>query len=342
MGVIISKIRKPKTNVEKLEIVLQKMESIEDFKNNTVLRKKKVITVFTLCSITFYAIFVLISFFLFPKETNSISLYLNSFVSIPFTLYFTKNFITWYYERKVSSNEQKLSKLKDEKEKIIEAIKTTETYTKVKEILKKYVPEYLIKESKDEMNLVRASSIPNLSVRSESNALNKKPTDTTSSTPLLQQLVSKNYPLSREKLPVIRQHNLKPIAQTPFPIFQPNRSSLDKLVEFLVGDGPNNRYAVICKNCFSHNGMLLKEDYEFTSFRCCYCFTLNTAKKQRLLGPELNTNIPNLKLDSTSNQNKLNVPDNINSVPDNETSTNNSEDEEFVDSVQEDVSTKQN
>ena len=38
---------------------------------------------------------------------------------------------------------------------------------------------------------------------------------------------------------------------------------MDKLVEYLVGDGPENRYALICKQCQSHNGMALKEEFEY-------------------------------------------------------------------------------
>ena len=38
---------------------------------------------------------------------------------------------------------------------------------------------------------------------------------------------------------------------------------MDRMLEYLVGDGPQNRYALICKNCFSHNGMALKEEFEY-------------------------------------------------------------------------------
>ena len=38
---------------------------------------------------------------------------------------------------------------------------------------------------------------------------------------------------------------------------------MDRVVEYLVGDGPANRYALICKQCQSHNGMALKEEFEF-------------------------------------------------------------------------------
>lgn len=49
-----------------------------------------------------------------------------------------------------------------------------------------------------------------------------------------------------------------PVTGTPLPlpraILPRDRSVFDKMVEYLVGDGPANRYALICKQCSSHNG----------------------------------------------------------------------------------------
>ncbi|KAF3824347.1 hypothetical protein GH733_008632 [Mirounga leonina] len=47
------------------------------------------------------------------------------------------------------------------------------------------------------------------------------------------------------------------------PILPRERGALDRIVEYLVGDGPQNRYALICQQCFSHNGMALKEEFEY-------------------------------------------------------------------------------
>ncbi|KAG2458746.1 LNP protein, partial [Polypterus senegalus] len=47
------------------------------------------------------------------------------------------------------------------------------------------------------------------------------------------------------------------------PILPRERGAMDRVIEFLVGDGPQNRYALICQQCFSHNGMALKEEYEY-------------------------------------------------------------------------------
>ncbi|KAG1680019.1 Endoplasmic reticulum junction formation protein lunapark [Nymphon striatum] len=71
------------------------------------------------------------------------------------------------------------------------------------------------------------------------------------------------------------------------PILPKDRGVADRLVEYLIGDGPNARYALICRRCNSHNGMALQEEFEFLSFRCCYCQYPNPARKLRPNAPKL-------------------------------------------------------
>ncbi|RUS79063.1 hypothetical protein EGW08_013168 [Elysia chlorotica] len=49
----------------------------------------------------------------------------------------------------------------------------------------------------------------------------------------------------------------------PRTILPQQRGTMDRLMDYLVGDGPENRYALICQQCFSHNGMALKEEFEY-------------------------------------------------------------------------------
>lgn len=43
--------------------------------------------------------------------------------------------------------------------------------------------------------------------------------------------------------------------RTPYPIIDSNtKSVVDKMVDYLIGDGPANRFAMICQQCFKHNG----------------------------------------------------------------------------------------
>lgn len=71
------------------------------------------------------------------------------------------------------------------------------------------------------------------------------------------------------------------------PILPKDRGAVDRVIEYLVGDGPQNRYALICQQCFSHNGMALREEFEYLAFRCAYCYFLNPARKTRPQAPRL-------------------------------------------------------
>ncbi|KAG7282223.1 hypothetical protein CRUP_038391, partial [Coryphaenoides rupestris] len=71
------------------------------------------------------------------------------------------------------------------------------------------------------------------------------------------------------------------------PVLPRDRGALDRVIEYLVGYGPQNRYALICQQCLSHNGMALKGEFEYVAFRCAYCYFLNPAQKTRPQAPRL-------------------------------------------------------
>eukprot|EP00795_Rhopilema_esculentum_P014099 gene14099-5087_t len=72
-----------------------------------------------------------------------------------------------------------------------------------------------------------------------------------------------------------------------YPVLPLERSVFDKVAEYFIGDGPSYRYALICKNCHGHNGMALKDEFEFVAFNCCYCGAPNPARKARPNAPAL-------------------------------------------------------
>lgn len=94
---------------------------------------------------------------------------------------------------------------------------------------------------------------------------------------------------------IVAQRNtnlqVQPIQQrkrTPYPIInQGNKGVLEKMVDYLIGDGPHNRFAMICKECYGHNGMALQEEYEYAAFRCAFCGTMNPSRKSRPIAPKL-------------------------------------------------------
>ncbi|XP_069119840.1 endoplasmic reticulum junction formation protein lunapark-B-like isoform X1 [Argopecten irradians] len=132
-----------------------------------------------------------------------------------------------------------------------------------------------------------------------------RPGVTTGQRPDMTPRVNTPRPAGTDTPQMIRQGGLRPrMLMTPMhngrtpgpplprPILPRERSTTDRLLEYLVGDGPQNRFALICRYCHSHNGMALKEEFEYLSFRCCYCYQMNLAKKQKPYAPKLDTVSP--------------------------------------------------
>ncbi|KAJ3189397.1 hypothetical protein HDU85_003026 [Gaertneriomyces sp. JEL0708] len=60
----------------------------------------------------------------------------------------------------------------------------------------------------------------------------------------------------------------------------PAKGWLDKLVDVVIGDSENpaNKYALICEECFTHNGLVPPEAYTTARFRCLKCDHMNAPK----------------------------------------------------------------
>lgn len=71
-------------------------------------------------------------------------------------------------------------------------------------------------------------------------------------------------------------------AKTPFPVIDTRKQNvMEKMMDFIISDGPSNRFAMICTGCCGHNGMALQEDFEYVAFKCAFCGTLNPSRKIR-------------------------------------------------------------
>ncbi|GFG31479.1 hypothetical protein Cfor_11958 [Coptotermes formosanus] len=237
-------------------------------------------------------------------------------VDTVYSVILVKRLVTWYYRRKLTHSQEKLHDMRERKKKLLEDVMDNETYKVAKEILEKFAPDQLQKSSSVVMP-TKFSGSPDLSVNQQA-ALAARNTSTPSSPPTLVSSAS-SFASLKPGTDVRRRSQQQPpglvwppvswdparhytnSGQTngqgfisrptgppmPRPILPRDRSYLDKLVEYLVGDGPSNRYALICKQCGSHNGMALKEEFEYLAFRCCYCFYWNPARKQRPQAPRL-------------------------------------------------------
>ncbi|TKY74649.1 hypothetical protein E2542_SST03412 [Spatholobus suberectus] len=52
-----------------------------------------------------------------------------------------------------------------------------------------------------------------------------------------------------------------------------------RIAALLVGEDPTQSYALICGNCYMHNGLARKEDFPFITYYCPHCHALNKPKQ---------------------------------------------------------------
>lgn len=200
----------------------------------------------------------------------------------------------------------------------------TETYKVAKELLEKFDPSAL--KDKNQMpspntSICSISPPPGLRYRQigspqqqqkqqqmfnaqANSAARMNMSGMGSPNPMNSSVVSNRHPNSTPtgQVPVaspMRPGQPMPIMMRPMPpprvarpILPQDRSVVEKLVDYVVGDGPANRFALICRNCHSHNGMALKDEFEYLAFRCCYCGMFNPARKERPFAPRLALDAP--------------------------------------------------
>ena len=314
MGIILSRFRKKKTTIEILEDLDSKIKEIERYGHTTEQRHKKIVGTLILYSVILYIVTAFVFYFyFFPASLYNQIFYIIPLLIFPILILLTKKMVTWYYKRKLSENQEKLSTMHTEKRKILDEVTETETYKKAKEILLKFAPDQL------KMTPLSPQQTYKMSTPTETPQRSNIPRGVMSPLPSSGELrrrvvTSQNQPLNVQSgmatntdlVPVglapiqnptvtpfqsgIRSVNTPAMGcRTPLPrpVLPRQRNYLDRLIDYIMGDGPSNRYALICRQCESHNGMALKEEFEYFGFRCCYCNFWNPARKQKPSAPKI-------------------------------------------------------
>lgn len=310
--------RKKRTTIETLEHLDNEIKEYEKYKQKSESNEKKYIGALLLYSIMLYivgAVFYYI--YLMPKNISDRVMSLVPFFIMPFIIFFIRKFLKWYFIKRQTNCENMLIDLKEEKKNILEEVKEKETYKKAREILERFSSgvDIQVTPPSTPMKESSSSSTPFLTKRSDllnetglntsvmNNAglvhrnvksiqnqsmMKQQPQVNLDSTSSLRQINNTvNVASSNNSQQVTQQSMGLSHARTvlPRPIIAPNRTVFDKVLDFFIGDGPNNRYALICKSCHFHNGMALKEEFEYVAFRCAYCLFYNDSRKTKLSVP---------------------------------------------------------
>uniref|UniRef100_A0A1E1X4S6 Endoplasmic reticulum junction formation protein lunapark n=1 Tax=Amblyomma aureolatum TaxID=187763 RepID=A0A1E1X4S6_9ACAR len=300
MGVLWSRFKHKPGTKELLDDIEKRVKNINEYKLNTERQQKRLVGALIFYSCLFYILCMVITYvWYFPRTLQGQVLCAVPLLLFPAVIVLLKKLLQWYFRRKIERKNEELTDLIKQKRSVLDNVMETETYKIAKEILEKYDPETLRKSVKLEEKTVRPLLGTESDVRRRmmpppvkggllrpgarlphSNL--KMPSSSMPSAPFEERrmmVVAPGVPRNGQQ-----PHGPLPVPPLPRPILPRERTAFDRVIDFLVGEGPGNRYALICNRCCSHNGMALKEEYEYLSFRCCYCFHWNQAKKQR---PEL-------------------------------------------------------
>lgn len=193
-----------------------------------------------------------------------------------------KRVLAWHYERKVRLNSNKLKDLRAEKKKILEKVMEKETYKVAVEILDKFGEKSHRLQTQAfnaTLNALRSPAPKPMPVGMPSprpqgtpaGAMQRQLSPPTAGRPMGTPMTPPMIrPVNPMQTPRTAPGNFMPRAsvqqpfparqsgvyrRTPFPIINHNEKSVvEKMVDYLVGDGPTNRFAMICNECFMHNG----------------------------------------------------------------------------------------
>lgn len=308
MGILISRFRRKKSTIEVLENLEQEIDKLEGSRKKHQERQRRLIATLILYSILTYIGGALVFYFyFFPEKWKERFLYSLPLLVFPLVIWAVKRILHWYFVKRIAGNDMALQDLRDKKQKILEDVMEKETYKKAKEILEKYDPARF-KEIETPKPKSPVKGQPGTELRQRTGQPRSLPSSQIrpGMTPRLpaqpQQPGSVRpgitpygpragaqgiQPRTLMVTPQVNGYGTPQGPPLPRPILPRERGVMDRMLEYLVGDGPQNRYALICRNCFSHNGMALKEEFEYIDFRCCYCYAVNPAKKKRPFAPRI-------------------------------------------------------
>ncbi|XP_061546988.1 endoplasmic reticulum junction formation protein lunapark-B isoform X1 [Phycodurus eques] len=314
MGAVLSRWKTKPTTVEQLENLDKEIKELEEFRAKNQRLQKLWVGRLLLYSSVFYLLTCLVVYCLYLPDQwlHRLAMALPFFV-YPVLVWFIRKLLIFLFCKRTERNSDILEELKVTQKKILEEVMETETYKNAKLILERFDPEAK-KKAEMESTPVRPQMTPRpgQDIRQRGAAVSPpwtpaavamtpppggRPTPGPGAAPVAPGGPPERGALSAaghqggaaripcSPIPGVGLHPPGPPLARP--VLPRERGALDRVVEYLVGDGPQNRYALICQQCFSHNGMALKEEFRYLAFRCAYCYFLNPARKTRPQAPVL-------------------------------------------------------
>ncbi|XP_059355507.1 endoplasmic reticulum junction formation protein lunapark-A [Carassius carassius] len=308
MGAVVSRWRAKPTTVEVLEGLDKDIQALEEYREKNQKQLKLWVYRLLLYSALLYLIACTVVYVWYiPERMIGKLIVASPFLLFPLLVWLLRKLLIVLYNKRTERNNEKLEELRAEKKNILEQVMETETYKNAKLILERFDLDSK-KKLEIEAQPIGPPATPRQGQELRQRHVTPRPTGrpppvpgpSAPPTPLSapggppEKGLSTSTPHGLIRRPgtpagtpgaVMGMHPPGPPLARP--VLPRERGAMDRVVEYLVGDGPQNRYALICQQCSSHNGMALKEEFEYIAFRCAYCYFLNPAQKTRPQAPHL-------------------------------------------------------
>ncbi|KAF8886949.1 hypothetical protein BD779DRAFT_1528850 [Infundibulicybe gibba] len=184
----------------------------------------------------------------------------------PILILFVRRIVQIWYKRKGDAEEKMLQTLLKQQRSKVEEIKKKTNYYSTRELLQRYDESPVA--SPIRQRVAPASNQPN--------------------TPQRQQPVPTPNSGAKPQTPQSQTPGGNPSpSPNPFLTGPPRKQWYDKLADALLGDedqvaGANaTRYALICENCFAHNGLVKESMWEDAQYVCPKCNHFNRSHKSK-------------------------------------------------------------
>lgn len=241
----------------------------------------------------------------------------------PLLLYYGRRLLGWIYGRRIASLETRLRHLRAKQKLKVEELKKATAYYRTKGLIERF-------DINDASSHGRAMS-RSPARSSTASAPSPAPplaTDASVLPPSFPRRPSTASPLLHVQAPPPSQLSARPLGLAPSASLMapppPPPASLsmtpptwlDRLVDAIIGDDRNSRYALICPKCYAHNGLAPPEEFasirtfwlvarqndlSFVEYICPNCHHLNlpriSSKPNLLESPDLSGPPSDISLD---------------------------------------------
>ncbi|GAA6027370.1 hypothetical protein JCM8097_007802 [Rhodosporidiobolus ruineniae] len=207
-------------------------------------------------------------------------------VAGPVVIIFTRRFMRWFYRRKQDKEESTLKVLVKKKQDKVEEIKKKTGYYSTRDLLEKY-DEALKKSAGPKGAQPPAAGKQPAPRQPPKGAL---PFPSAPGTPARPASALGFTTPQQQRQPAPQPGSVPPSSFPPQQQPQPQppstpqpRSFMDKFADALLGVGPEesspSKYALICGRCYSHNGLVPPDEFDFIQYQCPRCGFFNSRRK---------------------------------------------------------------